>query len=226
MVWLLTHLSFPLFAALLGACLFWIGWHGWRVDEHPLCRRCHFDLFGLPNTSNHCPECGNDLRRKRSQRVGHRVWRPLPAIFGCLFLVPSLAWLSAITWVRVRHIRPLDWEPTALLMREVHSGNPTARQVALAELFRRLPKLSREQISRIADDALAQQANEQTIWQPEWGDFLELAHQQRQLSSTQWGKYLTQAVKFQIKTRKTVFADDPLHCSSCRQHLDLAELRA
>ena len=96
-----------------------------------------------------------------------------PAILGCLFLVPSLAWLSAITWIRVRHIRPLDWEPTALLMREVHSGNPTARQVALAELFGVCRNFHTEQISRIADDALAQQANEQTIWQPEWGNFLK-----------------------------------------------------
>src|SRR5215208_2333842 len=51
---------------------------GRRIDDHPLCRKCGFDLFGLPGTSHNCPECGRDLRRRRATRIGHRQrHRPL-----------------------------------------------------------------------------------------------------------------------------------------------------
>src|SRR5688500_20118731 len=48
----------PLLAGMLFVRL---GLRGKRVDDHPLCRRCGLDLFGLPEGATKCSECGADL---------------------------------------------------------------------------------------------------------------------------------------------------------------------
>jgi len=44
--------------SLIGIAL---GLKGRRLGEHPHCRRCEFDLFGKPEDSTQCAECGTDL---------------------------------------------------------------------------------------------------------------------------------------------------------------------
>lgn len=44
--------------AALGLALFWRGWRGRRIDNHPWCRKCRFDLKGLWPGAARCPECG------------------------------------------------------------------------------------------------------------------------------------------------------------------------
>lgn len=36
------------------------GWRGKRIDDHPLCRACGFDLSGNSDAKS-CPECGAAL---------------------------------------------------------------------------------------------------------------------------------------------------------------------
>ena len=60
---------------VLGVIVLWIGIRGRRMDDHPICRRCGFDLFGLPESSQLCSECGADLKRHRAIRIGHRQKR-------------------------------------------------------------------------------------------------------------------------------------------------------
>jgi hypothetical protein len=55
----LVFLSGGLFIA--GAALLFVGLRGRRLDDHPLCRRCGFDVFGTPEPQTACPECGADL---------------------------------------------------------------------------------------------------------------------------------------------------------------------
>lgn len=45
--------------AALGLALFWRGWRGRRVDNHPWCRKCCFDLKGVWPGAAKCPECGS-----------------------------------------------------------------------------------------------------------------------------------------------------------------------
>jgi cytochrome c-type biogenesis protein CcmH/NrfF len=45
-LWLL-----PLLLLLLGVLLVVRGMRGRAVDDHPICRRCGFDLFGRPEGS-------------------------------------------------------------------------------------------------------------------------------------------------------------------------------
>jgi len=46
---------------LIGVSVFWRGWRGRRIDNHPWCRKCRFDLHGLWPGAARCPECGIDL---------------------------------------------------------------------------------------------------------------------------------------------------------------------
>src|SRR3954468_17278791 len=62
-------------------------WRGRLTDDQPLCRKCGFDLFGLPETSRCCPECGAELSRKRATRVGHRRKRGPLLVLGTLLLL-------------------------------------------------------------------------------------------------------------------------------------------
>src|SRR2546425_8365233 len=65
----------PPAALLIGLVLLIRGLRGRRVDDHPICRRCGFDLFGRPETSTQCAECGADLTLPRAIQHGRRVRR-------------------------------------------------------------------------------------------------------------------------------------------------------
>src|SRR5688500_6231710 len=58
---------------LLALALLWASRRGRRVDDHPSCRRCGFDLFGLPSGSTNCSECGADVTRRGAVRTDHRA---------------------------------------------------------------------------------------------------------------------------------------------------------
>jgi ribosomal protein L37E len=59
-------------AASVGLALTFRGLRGVRLDDHPLCRRCGYDLYGAPAGTTTCTECGADLARPRAMKIGHR----------------------------------------------------------------------------------------------------------------------------------------------------------
>src|SRR5215213_3238964 len=61
--------------------------HGRLLDDHPICRRCGFDLFGLPEDAHRCSECGRDLRERNAIVHGRRMRRPGLALLGMLVIV-------------------------------------------------------------------------------------------------------------------------------------------
>src|SRR3954466_13422186 len=60
----------------LGFFLLWQGLRGSYSDDHPHCRKCGYDLYGLASGSRLCPECGAELRRRGAIRIGvpRRRW--------------------------------------------------------------------------------------------------------------------------------------------------------
>ncbi|QQE13708.1 hypothetical protein JD969_09675 [Planctomycetota bacterium] len=42
---------------------------GKRIDRHPLCRKCNYDLTGLPDPLTNCPECGHNLTSTKPIRT-------------------------------------------------------------------------------------------------------------------------------------------------------------
>ena len=97
----MTWIVLLIVVAVAGLCLTLLGLRGRRVDAHPLCRRCGFDLTGNPDAAI-CNECGADLTRPRAVEVGHRARRRLPLTLGLSLLVPCLLVGLLIGYVAVR----------------------------------------------------------------------------------------------------------------------------
>jgi len=79
-------------ALLLGTLLVWLGRRGKRLDGHPVCRKCRYDLSGsvggggaLPEA---CPECGRSLAERRAVANGNR--RPRPIVLTSGFVLVAL----------------------------------------------------------------------------------------------------------------------------------------
>lgn len=87
---------------------------GRRIDDHPLCRSCHFDLTGLPETSTQCPECGKNVTAPGAIRIGHRQTRIGLALTSAAALALSLLTLAAIIYALLTSAdlspyKPLWW---------------------------------------------------------------------------------------------------------------------
>ncbi len=210
-------------ALLLGLALTAVGLRGRRADDHPLCRRCRFDLTGRPDgAERRCPECGADLARPRATVVGHRQRRPTMLGTGaCLAIPPSLI-LLAVAYGMVAHV---DWRqhaPVWYLVREARSADSARRTPAWAELAARQTagRLTPADRDRVADAALAAQADAANPWEPAWGDWLQSARAAGQLSDGRWQRYLKAATSgaFYLQLRPRIGRGEPvtgLIC--CRQ---------
>src|SRR5256885_468391 len=82
---------------LCGAVLLLFGMRSRCIDDHPICRRCGFDLYGRPETSKRCSECGAELNLPQSIRIGHRKRRPILLMSGLAVSLLGLGWLGLIT---------------------------------------------------------------------------------------------------------------------------------
>jgi hypothetical protein len=82
----------PIFLLLLGlSCILLVkGLHGIRVGDHPVCRRCGFDLFGQPAGTVVCGECGSSLSLPGAVVIGHRNRRTGLIAAGLFVLLPTL----------------------------------------------------------------------------------------------------------------------------------------
>lgn len=123
--------------ALTGITILLIGLRGRRIDDHPLCSPCRFDLYGLTNPM-HCPECGAALDHPRAMRIGHR--RRLPwfiAIGGAATgLVAALLALSI--WAFLSGTNVDAYKPAWMLKMQVKHGIFGSRDSAVLELVNRV----------------------------------------------------------------------------------------
>lgn len=132
-----TLLAYWIASLLIGAALLWLGIRGRRVGEHPTCRRCGFDLRGLPGAAERCPECGAGLAKKNAIARGRRRRRIWAAALGALALFVSGAFATG--W-GVRQFSGVNWnanKPLFLLKWEAKEGG-AASLAAVGELTKRL----------------------------------------------------------------------------------------
>jgi hypothetical protein len=209
---LLNTAIIPVGATAISLLLLRRALKGRRVDDHPVCAKCRYDLFGLSAPAT-CPECGADLARPRAIDIGRRTPRPLVVYTALATLLLSLAALAF--WTRTTYqVFSLDTnKPTWWLMHRIDDRNSPIRDAAVTELRRRLQfaKLAPAQIDKIADRALTLQADDKTPWQPIWGAFLESARDTNKLDEARWQRYLRQAIPLAVADhRKVVRRGDPI----------------
>ena len=159
---------------IVGVALLAIGLRGRRTDDHPLCRRCGYDLTA-GDTAGRCPECGADLSRRRTLQIGHRSRRPVLIVVGTVLQAPCLLIAGVGIWVHSRGIDPTPYKPVWWLRADLDSS-PTRRAKALGELTTRVANgsLTPAQADAIADRALRAQASD-APWDPLWGGWIEAA---------------------------------------------------
>lgn len=194
-----------------GGALLWMGLVGRRVNDHPICRKCKRDLFGLPAMLDRCPDCGSELRPGDVLR-GVRERRTGLITVGAFIAVPAALWLGGMGALLFAGASANEYKPLWLLARELESDSPTA---ASDELARRLSrrKLSSEQVDGLAGKFLDHQADSNRRWQPLKGDFIEAASMHGLLSPELWETYVQQGIGPAVKARPVISAGRylPLH---------------
>jgi hypothetical protein len=193
MLWLAL---LPILLLALGIAVLVRGLRGRRMDDHPICRKCGFDLIGRPAGSDRCPECGSDLDRPHAIQDGRRVRQRGLIATGSFLILFVLANAIFAAWVVFPQIAWRQYAPVWYLRHEANGVDLVARDKALAELLRRMSasKLSQAQIDALAEDALATQADFNKSWISAWGDVIESAQDANKLSPDQLARYLEMAM--------------------------------
>ncbi len=135
--------------AALGLLLLAAGRRGRRVNDHPLCRRCRYDLVGLslpvPQTQAQarCPECGRSVRQPRDVRIGLRLRRPVTAWAGAVVLLAT----AGIGWRLHKEPLSLAIVPSwALLLNSEHQW--IAPDACIDELVLRYAQVPRYSLAQ------------------------------------------------------------------------------
>ncbi len=202
-------------ALLLGLALTGIGVRGRRTDDHPLCRRCRFDLTGRPDgAERRCPECGADLARPRAVVVGH--WRRRPDLLGggLAVLLVAVGWGGWTAWAAAANVRWIEHAPVWYLLRRGTSADPATRSSALGELWARFcdKRLSTDGLDRTVAVGLAYQGDASKPWDRLWGVLIEAADTDGRLPTDLWQRYARQACAgtYTFRVRPRVRLGDPL----------------
>jgi hypothetical protein len=169
-----------------GVVLVMQGIMGVRIDDHPLCRRCGFDLIGMPAGGTKCAECGADVDRPGAVIIGHRQRRRSFLLLGLVLIAAPLGTgMVMFSLANKDHLKPTWW-----LVYEVrhHAALPVA---ALNELSGRFAAgtLSNSQVDAVTDIALAEQADTTKRWVWRWGDWIESAHSAGKVDGRRWKQY-------------------------------------
>jgi hypothetical protein len=102
---------------------------GRRVGDHPSCRKCGHDLFGLPETSACCPECGADLTRRRAKLDG--IYAPSAWRWGRrAMLLAALGVVGTGVWQAINEVGYLPYQPDLVLLYWVERGDMRSRSAA------------------------------------------------------------------------------------------------
>lgn len=180
---------------------------GRRVGDHPICRKCGFDLFGKPEGSARCSECGADLSSRRAVWVGRRRVRRRMAAAAGVALVVSAGAAGVVGWAGAKGVEANRYKPAWWLTREANARGPATRDAALAELARRIAAgtLPRDREAALVEQALAVQADESRPWAPGWGSVVEAARAAGRVSDGQWRRYCFYGMGVDVDRSKVLF---------------------
>lgn len=183
-------------ALIVGVAVILWGRRGRRIDDHPVCRRCRFDLSGLAAvTSGACSECGANLAAPRAVRRGNRRTDRLAVTVGASVLLSGLA---AAVWAGSVWSRQVDWlsmTPTWLLVSRI--GGVEAKEADLRELAARARagKLNSESTDRVVALALRKQADPSITWHSGWGELIEHGIRSGRVSGTTLERFAKDAIE-------------------------------
>jgi hypothetical protein len=192
----LTPLLFVLLAIMaLGVVLVRLGWRGRAVNDHPICRRCRFDLVGLEPLPPRCPECGQELHRARAVEIGARRRRRGLLCAGIVVLLLVLGGVVGGGVLLSGRVNIYAHLPEAALLRIAKAAVPQSTR-AIDEMTSRLVAgtLSQATIEKAAEHALERQGDPQGVWISAWGEFLAAAGGAGNLTEAMLDRFVNQAI--------------------------------
>lgn len=202
-----------LFAVIaLGVVLAVWGRRGRKVNNHPQCRDCGFDLEGVYPASVTCPECGSGLKRPGAVRNGVRKRMAWVTVLGLLIALLPLAPMAVLVYAAVTGTNIARYTPTGILLWQTRISSPAVNKTIADELISRLEKkeLDKSQSGMVADRVLAMQADKTLEWDEMWGNVIDRINLNGDLSKQQLDKFRQQAVTLSGRTRAAVRPGDAL----------------
>ncbi len=194
---------------LLGVVGVLLALRGRRVDDHPICRKCRFDLVGIYPGAEACPECGRMLTKVRT---GNRVRRKGLLLASLLVLTLGVVGVGAMGASLFAGPALNPYKPLWVLRMEMLGTRAQRADDALEEVLDRLAddELSEGQIRRLADLALDQheQRKEPAVFR--WVRLLDAMVAQDLLEPDELTRYYRNAIEVQVRARPAIRADDPL----------------
>lgn len=212
---LMWIIALALAAAAIGAALLALGLRGRRVNNHPHCRRCRFDLSGLDieAAGAKCPECGGGLSEKRSIRIGARRKRPRLIVSGAAMLLMLTAVGGGAIWIANSNINWTPHKPAWLLEHEVYGVDSVAARIAAAELLRRAESdaLSPKSHRRIAERAASSYAEYSYPLATDMNDIIEHAWRRGVIGPETMRTLAGNAVRIEFESAEDASEHGPIH---------------
>ncbi len=196
----------------VGIGLIFLGVRGKQLNTHPVCRDCGFDLEGVYPGVITCPECGSGLRRPKAVRIGQRRKRRGLIVLGnAVAIVPTIG-LAALAFAAVSGAELNAYKPVGLLLWEGRHGSHAVAQAAAEELVDRSVnnRFSKAQKARVVASVLDLQGDPAARWSETWGELVERARLNGELSDEQVQRWRDQAAVLEWHVRSRVRVGQPV----------------
>jgi hypothetical protein len=120
--------------------------------------------------------------------------------------------LSIVVVSESRNLRWIELQPLWYVLQCVAtSAVGPSGEAHVAELERRIAggTLSAQDLARIKATLLKYQSDSQRTWSPSLGRIIEQFQAKKQLTASEWQKYLMNGIEVSVKCRPTVASDEP-----------------
>lgn len=227
---ILQHVIVWLPLVVGGIFLIRAGLRGRRINDHPICRRCRFDLVGLtgPTDSTNaeprpasrperCPECGTSLtgitrRARRAVIDGERKKRWRLFALGVVLLLSGLTTGFWLSYKPLAKFPWTTWMPDWVLAEMVDSPNTARSKLVAQEILQRirLDRFATSSENRAVRSLLRMQADSSVAWTAHMGDIIEGARAAGQVGDEAWAAYASNSVALSAKPHDSVEPGFPL----------------
>jgi len=202
----------PAVMTSLGAPAIVLGLRGRRIDDHPICRGCGFDLVGVWPGGKNCPECGAGIADARARRVGNRRRSRRMVVGGAVLLIASAGWLSITGGLFLAGPKANPYKPVWLLSYEARHARYDRASPALVELLRRIDKgliTIPASIDALVEAGLTVQGDQSRLWLSTWGDLILSARAAGRVSDAQLTRFYRQAISAEVRMHDRARVNKP-----------------